>query len=433
MEWYTLFLINIGILVLLFSVGMPIAISFFCINIVFLILLMGPGGLMLFINSMFESVTSFSLAALPMFILMGNILDESNAVGIMFDAVDKWIGRVRARLHVIALIVATVFSAIGGSNIGTTAMLGASILPEMNRRGYDKKLSAGTIMAGASLDPIIPPSNMAIILAMLAKVSTAKLLISGVLPGLVISGILIIYVLIRVKLNPSLAPPYDVGKTPLRAKVMALVKMLPFTVVMFLVIGLILVGVATPTEGAAAGVLGSLFIAALFKRLNWQTLKNSMSATMKVSGMVLIIMGSAAAFSQVMALSGATRGIVSFLAHVSVPRYGMLAIMEIIPLILLCFMDQISLLMILVPIYIPIVNALHFDPIWFWCTILINITIGALTPPFGYVLFTLKGTTKEMSLEEIYQAAIPFVFLLIFGMFLVILFPWIATWLPSRL
>jgi len=406
MEWYTLFLINIGILVLLFCVGMPIAISFFCINIVFLILLLGPGGLLLFINSMLESVTSFSLAALPMFILMGNILDESNAVGIMFDAVDKWIGRVRARLHVIALIVATVFSAIGGSNIGTTAMLGASILPEMNRRGYDKKLSAGTIMAGASLDPIIPPSNMAIILAMLAKVSTAKLLISGVLPGLVISGILIIYVLIRVKLNPSLAPPYDVGKTPLRAKVMALVNMLPFTVVMFLVIGLILVGVATPTEGAAAGVLGSLFIAALFKRLNWQTLKNSMSATMKVSGMVLIIMGSAAAFSQVMALSGATRGIVSFLAHVSVPRYGMLAIMEIIPLILLCFMDQISLLMILVPIYIPIVNALHFDPIWFWCTILINITIGALTPPFGYVLFTLKGTTKEMSLEEIYMKLI---------------------------
>jgi tripartite ATP-independent transporter DctM subunit len=433
MQWYSFLILDLAALTFLFCLGMPIALAFFAVNIVSLVLLKGPTGLLLFIHSMFDSVSSFSLAALPMFILMGNILYEANAIAIMFDAVDKWIGKVRARLHVISVIVATVFSAIGGSGIGTTAMMGSSIFPEMNRRGYDKKLSAGAIIAGASLDPIIPPSNLAIIVAVLANVSIAKLLFSGVVPGLVLAGGIIIYVLIRVHFNPELAPLYEVTQVTFTEKLRALAKVVPFGIIIFLVIGLIMLGVATPTEAAATGVVGSLLVAAYFRRLTFTALKNSIFFTTKIFGMVLVIMASAAVFSQVLALTGAARGIVELVSHLSVPRMVMFAIMQFIPLFLCCFMDQISLMMILAPIYIPIVETLKFDPIWFWCVILINITLGAITPPFGYCLFTLKGTTDEMTLEEIYRAVIPFVFLYIFGMLIVTFFPPLATWLPSKL
>jgi tripartite ATP-independent transporter DctM subunit len=432
MEWYYILGINLAIICLLFCMGMPIAMAFCSVNIVCLLLLIGPHGVLLFINSIFESVSSFSLAALPLFILMGNIMYESDAIGIMFDVVDKWIGKVRARLHVISVIVATIFSAIGGAAMGTVAMMGSSILPEMVRRGYDKKLAAGAICAGASLDPIIPPSNLAIVVAMLANVSVAKLLISGFMPGFLIAGLILIYVLIRVKLNPNLAPAYDFTEVPLSVKLRSLVRLAPFSIVIFLVIGLIMLGIATPTEAAATGVVGSLFIAIIFRRFSFRMVKNSIFATMRVSGMVLVIMASAAAFSQVMALSGAAKGIVEMINNLHVPRIGMYAIMELIPLVLCCFMDQISLMMILVPIYLPIVNAYHFDPVWFWCTILINITLGGITPPFGYVLFTLKGTTKELTLEEIYRAVLPFLFLYILAIAIVTLFPAIITWLPSK-
>lgn len=433
MEWYTFLTIDLTLIVFLFCIGMPIALAFFSVNIMSLLLLIGKKGLFMFINSMMDSVTSFSLAALPLFILMGNILYESNAVGIMFDAADKWIGRIRARLHIIAVIVATVFSAIGGAAMGTVAMMGSSILPEMNRRGYDKKLSAGAICAGASLDPIIPPSNLAVILGMLANVSIAKLLISGIIPGIMLSGLIILYVLIRVYINPELAPPYEFKKVSMSEKMWSLLRIIPFSIIIFLVLGLIMLGVATPTEAAATGVIGSLIVAAGFRKLTMEAIKSSILSTIKVCGMVLMIMASAATFSQIMALSGAARGLVELVNNLAVPPMVMFAIMNLIPLFLCCFMDQVSLMMILVPIYIPIINAFHFDPIWFWCVMLINITIGGISPPFGYVLFTLKGVSKELTLQEIYRAVIPFNLIFILAMILVTIFPSLITWLPGRI
>jgi tripartite ATP-independent transporter DctM subunit len=433
MEWYHFLGINLTILVFLFCIGMPIAIAFFALNIVSLLIIVGPKGLPLISNSIIESVGSFSLAALPLFIMMGNVLYESDAVGIMFDAVDKWIGNVRARLHLVAMIVATIFSAIGGAAMGTVAMMGASILPEMNRRGYNKELSAGAICAGASLSPIIPPSTLAIVVAMLANVSIAKLLIAGVIPGLILAGLITAYILIRVHFNTKLAPSYDMKSIPLSEKLWALLRFFPFSLIIFLVVGLILLGVATPTESAATGVLGALIVSALFRRLTVKTIVNSALSTMRISGMVLIIMASAQAFSQVMALSGAAQGVVNLVNNISVPPMVLFAIMNLITLFLCCFMDQISLMMIFVPIYVPIITTLHFDPIWFWLVILINITLGGITPPFGYVLFTLKGTTKDLSLQEIYRSILPFVLLYIFAMLLVAIFPPLATWLPSKL
>ena len=433
MEWYSFLGFSLTILVVLFCMGMPIAIAFFAVNIISLLVLMGPASLLLLTTSMLASTSSFSLAAIPLFILLGDILHQSKAVEIMFDAVDKWVGGVRARLHIVTVIVATIFGALSGAAIGTVATMGTTIFPEMNRRGYDKMLSAGAICAGASLAPIIPPSILAIVVATLANVSVAKLLISGIIPGVILAGIFVIYILIRVRLTPALAPTYDVSKIDFLQKVWALLRFLPFSAIIFLVLGLIMLGIATPTESAATGVIGALLVAALYRRLTFTAIKNSVFSTMKISGMILIIMASAQAFSQVIALSGAAKGLIELINYISVPQMVMFAIMNIIVLFLCCFMDQVSLMMILIPIYIPIIQLFGFDPIWFWLIILINITVGGISPPFGYVLFSFKGTTTELTLQETYRAIIPFVLLFVIGMLLVTLFPPLATWLPSKL
>jgi tripartite ATP-independent transporter DctM subunit len=431
MEWQDILMLDLGLLIALMVIGVPIAFAFLAVNLVCVVILVGPKGVLLVNNSMMDLVSSFSLAALPLFVLMGSILSESNAIAILFDAIDKWIGRVRARLHVIAVIVATIFAAIGGSNIASVAMLGGSIYPEMNRRGYDRKLGAAAICGGASLAPIIPPSNLAIILAMLANVSIAQLLISGIVPGILISALILGYVLLRVRLNPKLAPVYEVAAHTWGDKFRGLAKALPFSLLIFLVIGTVMIGIATPTEAAAMAVLGALVIAFAFGRLSWRLVGRSINDTMKVSAMVLLVMAAASAFSQLLGLSGAARGIVEVINEFDLPPAGMLFLMHLIPFLLCLFMDQIAVMMILTPIYLPIVAALNFDPVWFWCTMLVNVTIGAITPPFGYVLFTMKGVTSDLSLQDLYKAILPFVGILLLGLVLVIVFPGLATWLPG--
>jgi tripartite ATP-independent transporter DctM subunit len=434
MEWYHFLILNLTVLLILFCMGIPIAIAFFSLSIMSLWVLMGPRGFLLLTNSMYQSTTNFSLAAIPLFVLLGEILFESRAVEIVFDAVDKCIGTVRARLLVVTIIISTIFGALSGAAMGVAAMLGATILPEMIRRGYDSKLSAGAICAGASIAPIIPPSILCIVVGTLANVSIAKLLISGVIPGLMLSSLFTGYIFYRVKMTPSMAPQYDASEVTNTEKIKALLISLPFGIIIFLIMGLIMLGIATPTESAATGVIGALIVAAIYGRLNFETIRKSIFVSMRISGMILLIMAASKAFSQIFAMSGTSSAIVGLVNQISVHPMLMLFIMNAIPFVLCCFMDQVSLMMILIPIYLPIVNALHFDPIWFWLIMLINITIGGITPPFGYVLFTLKGAAgDEINIEEIFTGIIPFVILFVLGMILVAIFPPLATWLPSKL
>jgi len=434
MEWSTLFSIDIIFLLALLSIGMPVAIAFSLINIISLLILRGPNSIFLLINSMFDVSTSFSLVAIPLYILLGEILFHSNAVNIIFDAVDKNIGSVRARLFIVTFLVSTIFAALSGSAIAVAAMLGVTILPEMIKRGYNKSLIAGTICAGANLAPIIPPSILVIVVGMLAQVSIARLLLAGVVPGLIISSCSIIYILIRVKLNPEIAPDYDVTKISFKEKIVSLIKSLPFTLIIFLVLGLILLGVATPTESAATGVIGAIIVSFIYNRKLFIPISKSVYSTMRTTGMILLIMASSKAFSQIFAISGASAGIVEIINNLSIHPLLMLAVLNLIPLILCCFMDQTSLLMILVPIYLPIVRVLSFDPIWFWILILINVTIGGMSPPFGYVLFSLKGAAGDrIKIEEIYKGVFIFIIIYILVMILIVCFPEIALWLPSKI
>lgn len=364
MEWWCVFLIAFGSLLIFFISGVPIAFCFLGLDIIGLYLLFGERGMSLLTESMVESVATFTMSPLPMFIFLGEIFFQSRVVDIAFEAIDKWIGNVRARLHIVALIFATIYGAISGSGMAMAAVMGSGLLPDMLKRGYDKKLSLGVIMGGATLDPLIPPSIAAVLIASLANISIAKLLISGFGPGFMYAGMFILYVLLIVKIKPELAPIYTSSSTP-REKVLSIFKIVPFAIIIFLVLGLMMIGIATPTESAAIGAIAALILAACLGRIKFRMIKDSLLATVKVTAMMLLIMASSKAFSQILAISGATRSLVHLVSEIGLSPLALLIILQGIPLILGCFIDPTSIMMMTIPVYLPMVESAHFDPIWF--------------------------------------------------------------------
>jgi tripartite ATP-independent transporter DctM subunit len=431
MEWWVTLIIAFVLLIFFFSLGLPVAFAFFALNIIGLSLLFGERGMTLLTNSFFDSVASFSLTPIPMFIFLGEIFYQSEAVNIAFDAIDTWVGGVRARLHIVTLLFSTIWGAISGAAMGVVAMLGTTVLPEMNKRGYDRRLSIGVILGGACLDPLIPPSVVAVLVASLANISIAKLLFAGFGPGFMYSAMFVIYVIIAVKLNPKLAPVYLVSSS-LREKALSLVKLLPFGLIIFLILGLLMMGIASPTESAATGVAGALILAACLGKLTLKRLKDALLGTVRVSAMTLLIIAGSKAFSQILAMTGATHGLTDIVTKNDLSPLALLILMQLIPLFLGCFIDTISIMLITIPVFVPVVTVAGFDPIWFWCLFLINMVVGGITPPFGLYLFVMKATTKETPLEEVYRAAIPFVLIVLLGMIFVIIFPEIAVWIPNK-
>lgn len=432
MEWWVVLIIAFGALCVLFCIGLPISISFLTLDIIGLYLIFGQKGMALLTNSIFNSVGSFTLSTVPLFILLGEIFYQSKVVNFAFDFIDKWVGGVRARLHIVTIVFGTIFGAISGSGIAMAAMLGTTVLPEMEQRGYEKKLSMGVIMGSACLDPLIPPSLLAVLIGSLANVSIAKILISGIGPGLVLAALLIIYVLIAIKLNPKLAPVYLISSS-LREKMVSLFLFLPFVIIIFLVMGLILIGVATPTESAGVGVIAAMIMAGCYRKLTFKMIKDSVWGTIKVNGMIFLIIAGSNAFSQILSISGATRGLAGLVVGLEMSPLVLLIVMQLIIFFLGCFIDQVSIMMITIPVYVPVVLAARFDPIWFWCLYLVNSTVGAITPPFGYILFTLKATAPQTPLHDVYRAAIPMVLVVVLCMVCIIIFPEIALWLPNHM
>ena len=353
---------------------------------------------------------------------------------VLFDSIDKLVGKVKGRQYVLVVVLSAVFGALSGVAMAVAAMLGRAIMPGMQERGYDRGIAAGLIIGGASLAPIIPPSLLAIIVGSLADVSIAKLLIAGVIPGLLIGGIFLVYTFVRIAINSSLAPENvtgERGEVTNGDKMIAIVKTLPFMIVMFSVMGFIMLGIATPSESAATGVVGSLITAAIYRKLSIKMIWASLLAAVTVSAMILVIMAMSKMFTQLLAFTGATSQLVNLVVNLGYAPIIMLLIMLAVPFILCMFIDTIAVILLTIPIYQPVVNALEFDPVWFWLLFLVNITLGAITPPFGYTLFAFKAVVPEMSISDVYRATWPFVALFIVGIMMIIVFPSIATWLPN--
>ncbi len=434
MAWYVTLLLGVAILFALFLSGAPIFLAFLFAILAGVYVIIGPAGFPMFINSILDTASITSLASIPLFILMGELLFRSGTMDVLFDSIDKLVGRVRGRQYVLVVALSAVFGALSGVAMAVAAMLGRAIMPGMQARGYDRDIAAGLIISGASLAPIIPPSLLAIIVGSIADVSIARLLIAGILPGLLLGGIFLVYVFARIALDPGKAPANvasERGDTTVGEMVLALVRVLPFAIVIFSVMGFIMLGIATPSESAATGVLGALITAAIYRNLSLRMIWESVMASITVSAMILAIMVMSKMFTQLLAFTGATGELVQLVANLGFGPILMLIIMLAVPFILCMFIDTIAVILLTIPIYQPVVTSLEFDPVWFWLLFLINITLGAITPPFGYTLFAFKAVVPDMSISDVYRSIWPFVALFLAGIGLIIVFPGIATWLPN--
>jgi len=433
MEWWVLLLLGMAVLLGLFMSGLPIFLCFLLINVAGVMLTFGEPGFGMFANSIFETVNSETLTAIGMFIAMGEFLFRSGAVNVAFRACDLFIGQLRGRQYYLCITLSTFMGALSGSAMAMSAMLGRSLYPAMVDRGYESKLTIGAILGGASLAPIIPPSILVIIIGALADTSISSLLIAGIIPGLVLSGLFLAYIYVRVRLDPRIAPARE-GNSGAEAtgrdKLMALVRLMPVNIILVMVMGFIMLGICTPSESAALGVAGAIIAAAIYRTLSWRMIWECFSESVKIAGMVLVIIASATMFSQLVAFSGVSGKLAEWISGMGYSPWVMLVIMMAFPFVWCMFCDQVALLIVIIPIYQPLIKALHFDPIWFWTLMLLNVTVGGLTPPFGYTMFAFKGAAPNVPLSDVYNASWPFVALFVVSIVLLALFPGLATWLP---
>lgn len=421
-------------LLALLALGFPIFVAFLILNVIGVLVLLGPAGFGMFANSMFTTGNLSALSAVPLFILMGEILFRSGAMDVLFRSIDRLIGAFRGRQYVLCIVLSAILGALSGAAMAVAGLLGRSLFPAMRKRGYDLNLSAGTLLAGASLDPIIPPSVLAIIIATLAEVSTGKMLIAGIVPGMLLTGMFLVYVLVRLRLNPGLAPDVSADERTAGGRfgiAIAFAQMIPSAFIFFLVMGLVMLGIATPTEAAATGVVGALVLAACYRGLSWSMLKDAFASAVTVASLLLLVMCSAVMFSQLLTFSGAARQLGEWVTHLDLSAGFMLLLMMAVPFVLFMFLDQVALMMVLIPIYMPLIKLYGFDPIWFWTLFLVVATVGGLSPPFGYTLFALKSAAPDVPMTTIYRAAWPFVWIMLLGLVVMALFPPIITWLPN--
>jgi tripartite ATP-independent transporter DctM subunit len=434
MDWWLILIILVGLFFFLLAIGMPVAFAFLFLNILGALTFMsGSIGLRQLILSIYNSLTSFTLAPVPLFVLMGEILFHSGMALKTINVLDKWLGQIPGRLGLLTIAGGTIFSNLSGSTMANTAMLGSLLVPEMTRRGYSKSMSLGPILGTGGIAMIIPPSALAIILGTLARISIGSLLIAGIIPGVIMALTYSAYILLRCRINPSSAPSYKVTFTSLYERIKGLLKyVLPLTSIVFLVVGLIFLGVSTPTEAAALGALGSLLLAFLYKGMSYKVMKKSIQGTLQVTVMTFMIIAGSIAFSQILAFTGASQRMVDSVIQLSLPPLLLLVVMQMVLFILGAFMDQISMMMISIPLYMPLVQALGFNPIWFGIIMLINLEIAFTSPPFGLLLFVMKGVApRDTTMGDIYKAAFPFILCDLIVMAFLILFPGLVLWLPN--
>lgn len=434
MEWWTVFLLIFFGLLLLFVLGVPVAFSFLMVNLVGAYLFWGGSvGLSQLILSVYNSVTSFALLPVPLFLLMGEVMFHSGIAPRMMDALDKWLGRIPGRLSLLAVGGGTLFATLTGSAMAGAAMLGSVLVPEMEARGYKKAMTLGPILGSGGLAIMIPPSALGVLLASLALFSVGEFLLAITVPGLLMAILYAGYILVRCTLQPHLAPSYEIGRFSLSEKVIATIRyILPLGSIIFLVVGLIFLGVATPTEAAALGALGCFVLAFLYQGLNWDLTLRSFKSTLQVTVMMFMILTGSMAFSQLLAFTGATQGLIELAVKLPLPPIFIIVSMQVLLLILGTFMEPLSIMMVTIPIFMPIVEHLGFPPIWFGAIMLLNMEMATTSPPFGLVLFVMKSAVPSGTrMKDIYLSAIPFLLCDLVAMVAMMAFPGVVLWLPG--
>lgn len=434
MEWYEALAILLGSILALMAVGMPVALAFLAANIVGAWIFMGgERGISALLNNGLGSLTSFALVPIPLFLLMGEIFFHTGLGARMFNAIDRLLGRLPGRLSYVTVLGGTGFSTLSGSSMGATALLGSLMVPEMTRRGYKKHMSIGPILGTGGLAIIIPPSALAVLLATLARIDVGALLIAGIIPGLILSMFYIGTIWLQCRIDPSAAPAYDVEEMRLGEKLALFFRdVIPMLSVMVVIVFMMVAGIVTPSEAAAFGALGVLVLAVLFRCLTWEAVKKSVVGALRVTLMAYLIVFGSATFSQLLAFSGASRGLINWATGFDLDPLMMLMVMFGVLLLLGMFMEQISMMLLTVPIFFPLAQSLGFDLVWFALIMLLALEISFTTPPFGLLLFVMKGVAPpDTTMRDIYLSAFPFMGCSLLLVVLLVAFPQLALWLPG--
>jgi tripartite ATP-independent transporter DctM subunit len=424
----------IGMVLALIGLGMPIAFVFITANLVGAYIFMGGMlGLPQLVDNATNQVTSFTLVPVPLFLLMGELFFHSGLARRVFDALDALFGRLPGRLCYLTVAGGTSFSMLTGSSMANTAMLGSLMVPEMLRRGYKPYMAMGPVLGTGGLAMLIPPSTLAVVLGSVGHIDIGRLLIAGMLPGFVLAGLYATLIYGMVRLDPAGAPQYDLPRSSAAQKLrLIVVNVLPMGLVLFGVVGTILLGLATPSEAAAFGTLGVFVLAGAFRCLTFEVLQKSLTGTIRITGMAFLIIVGSSAFSQILAFSGASAGMIQWATQIETSPTVLLLVMFGILTILGMFMDAISMVMLVTPVFIPLAKALGFDIVWFGIIMMLAFEMSVTTPPFGLLLFVMMGVApKGTTMPQVINAALPYLGCDLVLLALLILFPWIALYLPS--
>jgi len=433
MEWYAALSLLLGIVCTLMGFGVPVAIAFLFANIVGAVVFLGfPSGLVSVVRGSMASISNFTLAPIPLFLMVGEVLLQTGLAFKAVGAIDRLIARVPGRLAVVAVTGGTAFSALSGSTIATTAMLGNALLPQMLQRGYHPAMAVGPILAIGGVDILIPPSALAVLLGSLAKIPIAELLIGGILPGLLMSLLFFLYIVVRCRIDPSLAPGYEVQRWSTRERWLPFLQyVVPLLGIFVAVIGGIFSGIASPTDSAALGAMATVVIALAYRALTWRILLSCLLEVAKCTTMILFIVAASLTFSQILAFSGATDGALKLLANFHFTPLSAILMMIAVLLILGFFLDEISMMLLTLPFFMPLAIALKVDLVHLGVIFLIAMQIGLLMPPFGLLLFVMKGVAPpQIRMVDIYLSVLPFLLLTLAVLALVVAYPPVATLLP---
>jgi len=430
MDWWLTLSLILGALLVLMMLGLPVAFSFLAVNLAgAYVFLGGASGIEQLVINTTDALTSFTLVPIAMFMIMGEVMFRSGIANDLMDTLDKWFGKLKGRLAFMAVGGGVLFSTLTGNSMGAIALLGSSLTPEMEKRGYKKPMSLGPIIGSAGLAIMIPPSALAVVLGVVAEISIGRLLIAIILPGLLMAVLYCLYIWGRCTLQPDLAPSFDVEPTPLRVKVEAGVRnILPIGFIVFAVVGVIFLGIATPTEAAASGAVATILLALVKRRLTVDNFRRSMFESANISVMVLFIVAGAVAFSQLLAFTGTTFGMMDAVLSLPFNDHMIVLAMVLTVVLLGMFMGPLPIMLITLPIFVPVVDQLGFDTIWFAVLFLLAIETGSTSPPLGAALFVMKAVAPQgTTMGSIYKAAIPFLICDFLAIAIIFAFPQIVT------
>ena len=426
-------LIVFGMLIFFLLLGLPLVFSLGGTAVIATYFLWGPNALYMMATRTFNSSNSFVFLAIPMFVFMGNMLEMSGIAKSLYDMMYKWMGGLRGGLAIGTVAICAVFAAMVGVSGASTVSMALVALPSMLHHKYDEKLAIGAIASGGALGVLIPPSVMMIILGMYTNTSIGMLYAGGVIPGILLSVLFMIYIGVVGFFKPEKAPALSKEiKVSWPEKIEALRAIILPLLLIIGVIGSIFAGVATPSEAAAVGALGSLICAAVYRQLTWKKFRKCCLDTLRLNSLVMWIIFGASVFTALYTAIGAQDLAKDLLALIPGGRWGQMIGMQFILVLLGCFLDPTGIIMITTPIFFPIARSLGFDPVWFGVIYAINMEMGFLTPPFGFNLFYMQSVApKHVTMMDIYKGIMPFILVEIGAIGLCMAFPEIITWLPK--